>query len=335
MKVLLVKTSSLGDLLHTLPALTDAMNHDGSIEFHWLAEENLAEIPTWHRGVRRVLPLPWRRWRRHPLQACLQGEWRRFLRELRQEDYDAIIDAQGLLKSAIPAFLARGESWGLDRHSAREPMASLWYRHRLRVAREMHAVDRVRALLAQALQYPLPRERPDYGLQQRFASNPNGDYLVFVHGTTWASKHWPEHHWHQLLALLDSQIPVLLPWGNALEKETAERLARSKSDAVRVTEKSSLTRLARILAQARGVVTVDTGPAHLAAALNRPAFCLYGPTDPAQVGTVCQNHHHVRGPCPHSPCRRRLCPLVPPGSPSPCMEAIDPRHVHHWLEALP
>ncbi|MBF0109592.1 MAG: lipopolysaccharide heptosyltransferase I [Magnetococcales bacterium] len=336
MNILLVKTSSLGDVVHTLPAVTDAARSIPGCRFHWVVEESLAEIPTWHPAVEAVIVFPWRRWRRRPLQAWIDGEPRRFLNRLRQDAYDIVIDAQGLLKSALPARMGRGPVWGFDKDSAREPLASRCYHHRIAVPKEMHAIERIRHLFSQALNHSLPIHPPDYGLDSSLASATNrGDHVVFIHGTTWKSKLWPEVHWRDLARRLDGRCPILLPWGNETEKRRAETIAAAAPGSARILEKTTLTQLARVIATARGIVTVDTGPAHLAAALSTPAFCLYGPTDPARVGTVCPHHHHHRGDCFLAPCRQRICPRVPDGAPSPCMLTITPMEVEEWLRPRP
>ncbi|HIJ84430.1 MAG TPA: lipopolysaccharide heptosyltransferase I, partial [Magnetococcales bacterium] len=282
----------------------------------------------------RVIPFPWRRWRKQFRQAWSQGEPQQFLKELRLVSYNAIIDAQGLLKSAIPARLARGHVWGLDLQSAREPLASLCYHRTLPIARNQHAVNRLRQLFACVFGYPLPTDPPDYGLGPRWTPPPTRDYLVFIHGTTCPSKHWPEKHWQQLAGKLDRRLPIWLPWGNAAEKKRAEAIAATAPHSARVLGSTNLEQLANILAAARGVVTVDTGPAHLAAALETPGICLYGPTDPALVGTLCPSHHHHRGSCPQAPCQKKICPLNKQAVPPPCMEAITPVQVERWLETL-
>ena len=144
MRVLLVKTSSLGDLIHSFPAITDAARALPGIRFDWLVEESFAEVPQWHPAVARVVPVAVRRWRRGWHRAWKSGELRAFRRDLRQQEYDLVLDAQGLLKSALPALLARGPRAGLDRSSAREGLAALFYQRRLPVARGQHAIERVR-----------------------------------------------------------------------------------------------------------------------------------------------------------------------------------------------
>lgn len=283
MKVLLVKTSSMGDVIHSLPAVTDAMRAVPGIRFDWVIEEGIAAIPTWHPAVDRVIPIAFRRWRRHPL-AALQ-EMRAYLSALRAQAYDAIVDAQGLMKSAFLSVLpARGQRHGFDRRSARESAAALTYQHRVRVPRYLHAVERTRQLMADSLGYSLPEGMGDYGLRQRFAGPVRDRTLLFAHGTTWPEKHWPEPYWHELAGMaIAAGWTVELPWGTDAERERAIRIAAGRPG-IEVLPRLSLEEIARRIATATAVVSVDTGLSHLAAALDRPNVVLFGPTDPALVG---------------------------------------------------
>ncbi|HDP3420481.1 TPA: lipopolysaccharide heptosyltransferase I, partial [Pseudomonas aeruginosa] len=229
MRVLLVKTSSLGDVIHTLPALTDAARAIPGIQFDWVVEEGFAEIPAWHPAVARVIPVAIRRWRKNLWQTLRNGEWRRFKQRLKEVDYDLVIDAQGLLKSAwLTRYVGKTPVAGLDRDSAREPLASRFYRRAYPVAWGQHAVERTRQLFAQALDYPLPESVGDYGLdrEQLADADPGAPYLVFLHGTTWVTKHWPEAYWRELAErMCERGWSVRLPWGSAAERERAGRLA--------------------------------------------------------------------------------------------------------------
>lgn len=285
MRVLVVKTSSMGDVIHTLPALTDATRSLPDIRFDWVVEEGFAEVPAWHPAVDRVIPVALRRWRKSPLQTIRSGEWRRFRDALRATDYDAVIDAQGLLKSAVLVTrTAHGPKFGLDRASAREPLASRFYDRPLAVAKGQHAVERVRQLFAQALGYDVPDGMGSYGIAGHFAAKPEvTPSLVFLHGTTRHEKHWPEDYWQELVeAAVSDGWQIKLPWGNEAERARAERLAASSS--VEVLPKLRLGEVGQVLADASGVVSVDTGLSHLAAALGRPNVVLFGPTDPGLVG---------------------------------------------------
>ncbi|MEI7237795.1 MULTISPECIES: lipopolysaccharide heptosyltransferase RfaC [Pectobacterium] len=288
MRVLIVKTSSMGDVLHTLPALTDAMQAIPGIQFDWVVEEGFAQVPSWHPAVSRVIPVAIRRWRKSWFSAPIRQERAEFTRQLRQYRYDAVIDAQGLIKSALLVTrLANGKKHGLDCKSAREPLASWFYNYRHPISRRQHAVERVRELFAASLNYRKPTERGDYSIASRFLSQSPADanrYLVFLHATTRDEKHWPEAHWRELIALLaPSGLRIKLPWGAEHEHQRALRLAEGFPH-VEVLPRLTLQQVAEVLAGAKAVVSVDTGLSHLTAALDRPNITLYGPTDPGLIG---------------------------------------------------
>ncbi len=200
-----------------------------------MVEEGFAEIPAWHPAVARVIPVAIRRWRKNLWQTLRNGEWRRFKQRLKEVDYDLVIDAQGLLKSAwLTRYVGKTPVAGLDRDSAREPLASRFYRRAYPVAWGQHAVERTRQLFAQALDYPLPESVGDYGLdrEQLADADPGAPYLVFLHGTTWVTKHWPEAYWRELAErMCERGWSVRLPWGSAAERERAGRLAAGLENA--------------------------------------------------------------------------------------------------------
>ncbi|WP_315708812.1 lipopolysaccharide heptosyltransferase RfaC [Brenneria uluponensis] len=298
MRVLIVKTSSMGDVLHTLPALTDAMQVIPGIQFDWVVEEGFAQIPAWHPAVDRVIPVALRRWRKNWFSAAIRQERADFKQQLREKRYDTVIDAQGLIKSAgLVTRLARGNKHGLDWKSAREPLASWFYQYRHFIDRQQHAVERIRELFAVSLNYRRPTETGDYAIASRFLSSlptDAGQYLVFLHATTRDEKHWPESHWRELIALLQpSGLRIKLPWGAEHEYQRARRLAEGFAY-VDVLPRLSLEQVATMLAGARAVVSVDTGLSHLAAALDRPNITLYGPTDPGLIGGYGNNQQICR-----------------------------------------
>lgn len=313
MRVLIVKMSSMGDIIHTLPALTDARRLRPDLRFDWVVEEAFAEIPGWHPAVDRVIPVAIRRWRGSLMELWRSGEFREFRRALRAEHYDLIIDAQGLIKSGIVSRISRGLTVGLSNSTIREPLATLFYNRRISVPRDMHAVERVRELFARSLNYNHDPRLLDYGLRLPPAAEtvpddgPQRPSLVFLHGTTWHNKHWPEAMWKELLHLATARgYRVLLPWGSSAEHDRAARLADADPFAS-VLPRLSLTELARTLERAAGVAAVDTGLAHLAAALDVPAVVLYGPTDPALAGTHGRHQHHLCSSLYCAPCLKRRC----------------------------
>lgn len=310
MRVLLIKTSSLGDVIHTLPALTDAARAIPGIQFDWVVEEGFAEIPAWHPAVAQVIPVAIRRWRKHLLQTWKSGEWKRFKQRLGEVDYDLVIDAQGLFKSAVLTRYSKAPVAGLDRDSAREPLACRFYDRLYAVAKNQHALERTRQLFAQALGYPLPAGMGDYGLDRAaMADGAAQPYLLFLHGTTWVSKHWPETDWRALAERMAAQgWAIRLPWGNETERERAERIVAGIEGAA-VLPKLNLAGVAKVIAGATACVAVDTGLGHLAAALDVPTISLYGPTLPGKVGAYGRGQVHLCATGPdagqgdrHKPC---------------------------------
>ncbi|STY61768.1 lipopolysaccharide heptosyltransferase RfaC [Mannheimia haemolytica] len=297
MKILIVKTSSMGDVLHTLPALTDMQNAIPDVKVDWVVEENFAEIPAWHSAVNNVIPVAIRRWRKNLCQRQTWVEWQQFLKRLKSEQYDAVIDAQGLIKSAVLVTRqANGKKLGYDKSSAREGLSSLFYDEKFDIPYQQHAVERIRKLCAKSLGYALSSEKGDYRIAQHFAKNPTKTtaYIMLIHATTREDKHWKEAYWAELIqALSKLNLEVRLPWGNQAEKERAERLASVANNA-KVLPKMSLTDIATQLAGAAAVVSVDTGLSHLAAALDKPNVILYGATDPKLIGAYGQNQFYLK-----------------------------------------
>lgn len=296
MKICLVKTSSMGDVIHTLPALTDAQNAIANLQVDWVVESAFAEIPRWHNAVNQVIPISLRRWRKQLCYPATWQEWRHYKQKLQQNDYDVVIDAQGLLKSALFAtHLAQGEKHGYDRQSAREPISTLFYDKTHYIPYQQHAVERIRILFSQVLGYPMPETVGDYGIAYHFAKNNSNStaYLLCFHSTTRDDKHWPESYWVKLLEKLTQQgWEIRLPWGNALERARAERLSRI-SPLINVLPKTSLTELAQQIVGAEAVISVDTGLSHLTAALNSPNIILYGATNPKLIGAYGLNQYYL------------------------------------------
>lgn len=328
MRVLIVKTSSMGDVIHTLPALTDALHARPELVFDWVVEEGFAEIPAWHPGVARVIPVALRRWRRQPLAAIRSGEWTAFRHQLAAEPYAAVIDAQGLIKSALLSRLVPAPRYGYAADSAREPLASRAYTQRFSVSWQQHAIERIRELFSRALDYPRPQQAPDYGLPRAaLAGTPAAvPYAVFLHGTARAEKCWPEPFWVALAQqTLAAGMAVHLPWGNAAEQARAERIAAASGAAAVVLPRLNLRGMAAELAAARAVVAVDTGLGHLAAALGVPGISLYGPTDPERIGAVGAGQIHL--------CAGDQVPAAVPGLHEP-FAALTPDRVWAVLEGL-
>lgn len=345
MRVLIIKTSSLGDVIHTLPAVTDAAHAIPGIRFDWVVEEGFAEIPSWHPAVDQVIPVAIRRWRKNLWQTIKSGEWKAFKQRLRARKYDLVIDAQGLVKSAWLTRYVKAPVAGLDRYSAREGWASRFYDRRLSVAVGQHAVERVRQLFALALAYDLPEGIGRYGLDlDRLQLPPAAPYVMFLHGTTWATKHWPEAYWRELAERLGRRnLQVRLPWGNPAEKARAERIAQGLKNC-EVLPKLNLAGVARVLAAAKACVAVDTGLGHLAAALDVPTISLFGPTNPGLTGAYGRVQVHQASDFPCAPCLQKKCTYKPSAEDLRrfdlkrewplCFTRLNPEHVASRLSAL-
>ena len=286
----------MGDVIHTLPALTDAQRAIPNLSIDWVVEENFAEIPRWHSAVNQIIPIALRRWRKSPFSIQTRNEWKNYRTLLQAENYDAVIDAQGLIKSALFATrFAQGVKHGYDRQSIREPLASFFYDKKYTISYQQHAVERIRQLFAQSLGYELPQVQGDYSIAHHFLHQTSEqNYVVFIHSTTRADKHWEEAEWQKLIEKITalSDCKIHLPWGNEQEKARAERLAQVHSN-VLVLPKLTLTELAKQIANAKAVVSVDTGLAHLTAALDKPNITLYGATEPKLIGCYGENQYYL------------------------------------------
>lgn len=284
-RVLIVKTSSLGDVVHNLPVASDIAGEFPGVEIDWVVEESFAPLPGLHAAVTRTIPVAIRRWRKAWWKRPTQSEMRAFLTMLRAEPYDAIIDTQGLLKSALIARAARGPRYGLDWASSREPL-SLFYDRAFEIPRRQPAVERNRALAARALGY-IQGSAVRYGIAAPSADRlwlPAGRYAAFIHSTSAARKLWPEKEWIALgRALRERGFFAVLPWGSQVERERSERLRDAMPGAV-VPPRLSLRDAASLLAHAACAAGVDTGLTHLAGALGVPTVGIYTATDPLLTG---------------------------------------------------
>lgn len=285
MRFLLVKTSSLGDVVHNLPVVTDLRMHFPDAEIDWVLEEAFADIARLHPGVRRVIPVALRRWRKSLLAAATWREMRSFRARLQEEDYDCVIDTQGLLKSALIGRMTHGQRCGFAASSAREPLAARFYDAGFEVPRSLHAVERNRRLAALAAGYS-PSPVPDYGIAAPAAPTTIEPNAVLLTATSRDDKLWAEERWGALgLALHERGLACLLPAGGANERQRAQRIAQGIPGAIALPPQS-LRELAGTLAAARIVIGVDTGLVHLAAALGRPTLALFSASDPALTGVL-------------------------------------------------
>ena len=293
MRILIVKTSSLGDVIHNLPVVSDIRRHFPEAQVDWCVEQSFAAIPRLHPGVAGIVPVAIRQWRKGLLKGATWQQIGEARRNLGQASYDAIVDTQGLLKSALLARQAHGPHLGYAADSAREPLAARFYDKRFSVSRELHAVLRNRRLAALALGYSA-NDETDYGIAAEpggFGWLPHRPYVVFLTATSRDDKLWPEDHWLALGRQLNSLgLSAVLPAGSAVERARAERLAAGIPGAV-AAPPMSIPELASLLAGGRAAVGVDTGLTHLAVALKVPTVALYTATDPGLTGVLGAGFH--------------------------------------------
>lgn len=283
-KIVLIKTSSLGDVLHNLPVVTDICTHFPDAHIDWVVEEAFAALPALHPRVQRIIPVAIRRWRKSWLAA--RGEIQAVRRELRERHYDLALDTQGLVKSALITHCTHTQRCGYDWNSAREPLACLFYDAKYAVPKDLHAVERNRRLAAAALGYSVSGA-PDYGIRTPDIALPwlpDKSYVALLHATSRDDKLWDEQRWIALgKQLHQAGMYAVLPWGSEQERQRAERLCAAIPDAV-CPPRLNLNEAAALLGNARSVVGVDTGLSHLAAALDVPTVGIYTATDPGLTG---------------------------------------------------
>ena len=345
MKILVVRLSSLGDVLHLFPAISDLRRHVPNAEIHWLVEPAFSELVRWHSAIDKVITIPLRShkkiwWKIPALLIKLR-------QQLRAEKYNIVLDAQGLLKSAILARLAGNAVYGFAASSTREPLASWFYKKTAKVPNGIHVIEKnrqlVKAIFAADIAHPA-----DFGLERfrrqqlqvelpesinEFTKRP---YIVLLHGTTWNSKYWPEPYWKELIGLLEQQgWHCLLPWGNEDERLRAHRLLEAGNGHSQVLPKLALAELAGVLLRARAFISVETGIGHLAAVLDVPGVMLHGPTDPSYSGIMGTRCRHITSGIYCSPCFLRNCPRIQTRlEVPPCQQAIRPSRVFNECLAL-
>jgi heptosyltransferase I len=290
--LLVVRPSSLGDIVHALSLVDDVLRARPDAVIDWVAEEAFVELPGLCPAVRRTVPLGLRRWRHSPLARNTWREARAFRAKLRETSYDVVLDLQEQVKGALVSRAALGVRHGFDRASSREPVATLLDDVHHRVPRELHFVTRCRRLAGAALGYAVdgaPRWR--WAPAGRASAMPSQPYVIAFHGTSRPGKLWPESHWRELLTgFAHARLAILAPWGNADEGARSQRLAYGIAGA-RVPPKQTLPELAALIARAELVIGVDTGLTHLAAALGTPVVSIFTETDPSGAGVAIAGVH--------------------------------------------
>lgn len=283
-KILIVRTSSLGDLVHMLPAITEIAEHVPNAQIDWLVEESFADIPRWHPAIHDVIRVAHRRWRKNWWSAQTQQERAALKADLGARQYDVVLDMQGLLKSAWLVRQTHGVRHGLDWKSAREPLASLFYQVKHRVPFWQPAVFRQRTLAAACFNY-VSQGAPNFGLQALAAqADPNQEpYAIIMPSASRDNKLWAPENWQAVFDRLQTEgLSLRLLAGSAAETERAEQLIQHRANA-HVLPRMGLTQVALQLAGARIMVGLDSGLTHLSSGLGRPTIGIYKASTPVRT----------------------------------------------------
>ena len=314
MRILIVKTSSLGDVIHNLPVVGDIQRHFPEAIIDWCVEESFAAIPRLHPGVSEVIPVALRRWKKNLLSRQTWREMRRFKQQIARHSYDIVLDTQGLLKSALLAGRARGVKCGYAADSAREPVAARIYDRVYSVSKAAHAVTRNRQLAAAVFGYQVDRAL-DFGIKAPLtvaAWWPVQPFVVFLTATSRDDKLWPDANWLVLGQQLQARgFNLVLPGGSAPERERASRLAAALPGAI-AAPPLTIEELAALLGQARAAVGVDTGLSHLAVALQVPTIAIYTATDPGLTGVLGSGYFKNLGGKAQMPCAESVLDALQP-----------------------
>ncbi|MES2200124.1 MAG: lipopolysaccharide heptosyltransferase I [Chlamydiota bacterium] len=299
-RVLIIKLASMGDLVHLLPALTDAKKADPNIIFDWVVDTHFAEVASWHPAVHNIFLTNHRKWRSSLFTKKTRSEFSALMNQLKSNSYDLIIDAQGNLKTALLSLLIQGKTVGFDSSSTPEWGSHFFYGKKVSSSKSLHAISRLRELFAGALDYQLPPTAPDYQIDIDKLTPPSISippaYLFFVPIASFSSKLWPDGSWDQLITQATIfNYPIFIPWGNEKERQRALKLSHHTN--VLVLPKLSLSEIGYLLLHAKAVISVDTGLSHIAAALSTPCITLYGATDPALTGTLGENQTTLTSSC--------------------------------------
>lgn len=302
MRVLIIKLTSMGDLMHAFPALTDAQQRIPGISFDWVVDESFAEVPQWHPAVHNVITTAHRRWKKNLVRSWREGEFNDFYQQLNHDDYDLVIDLQSNLKSAFVSWLRRGPIHGYDKHTCREKPAHWTYAKQYSIPLRQHAIERQRALFAQIFDYDCPETPSDYGVDLSQYALPTYSqaklslpekYVVLVHNASWPTKLWPVESWQALIEKVSALgYSILLPCGSEAEYTRAQSIVQHSPMAIAL-EKMGLQGMAAIMSHAQAAVCSDTGLAHMAAVASTPAITLYAVTDTVLIGTLGKNQQHI------------------------------------------
>ena len=285
-RILIIKTSSLGDIVHCLPVINDIKYFVPESSIDWLVEECFADVPRLHPGVDSVITISLRTWKKNLRKKSTWIGLYKSIKAIRENHYDIIIDFQGLLKSAFFTLFTRGDIHGFDKTSIREGAASYFYKFTHTVSKQIHAVVRNRELASKCFQYELLDQSAHFGLEIHNINNFNLSerYVVLIHGSSKKSKQWPKEHWLKVIQFFNVLgLRVLLPWGNLEEYHFSKALRKASTNSL-VLPKMNISDLANVISGAKCIIGVDSGLTHLGNAVGIPTIGLYMDSNPYLTG---------------------------------------------------
>ena len=288
----------MGDLMHALPALTEAKEFNQDIVFDWVVDRSFSEVPKWHPAVNKVIKTDHRNWKKQFFSPESRDALRSVINDINNTEYDLVIDMQNNLKSSFVSYLCKHKVTGMDFKSVREFPAHLSYNKKINISKDLHAITRQNIILAEALGYSTLNSS-DYGITDVNFIKPSFDlpseYVVLVQNASWKTKQWSIVNWQLLVNHLDKLgIDMILPSGNEEEYLRAKKIS-SVSGKTHVLKPIPLNEIAYIMNKAKFSVCSDTGLAHLSAVVDTPSLTLYGPTDTKLIGTKGNNQFHIIG----------------------------------------
>lgn len=357
-RVLIIKTSSMGDVIHALPAVTDLINNIPDVTVDWVVEKSFVDIVKNHKNINKIITINLRAWRKDLFDLNTYIELKKCIKNIRAEKYDYIIDAQGLFKSVLLSILVKKNkhsnlkvyTHGLDKSSIRGKYISWLYNKTYSIDKNLHAIDRLRLLFAEIFNYKFNNLKMTYGLNNKASKDckvaTNNKYLVFLHCTTWESKKWPKYYWQELIKLaIENGYQVKLNSGNQQEylytKQLIENIVKTSAESsnkIFAMPPQSIASLIGVISSSTGVVSVDTGLGHLAAALDKPGVGIFGATDTKKTAFLSDKFNNLKPKYSCSPCLLRVCDKLDLNSCEetypPCYKEINPDKVWYNLNNI-
>jgi len=326
-KILIVKPSSLGDVVHSLAFLNAVREQFPDAEIHWVVARGLEGLLTGHPMIKKIWVINKDMWKKLSQISSSFSEIQSLLRNLRKEHYDIVVDLQGLLRSGIIT-MATGAPVRIGFMEAREG-SRFFYTHRVKGGKDIHAVDRYLKIASflgcdiTDVRFPLPLKVTSSPLPHHHSTDKA--YAIMVPGARWRTKRWPPEYFGELTSLLPIKTVIV---GSRADVDIANRIvALSNGRALSLAGNTEISELVEIMRGARFVVSNDSGPMHIAAALGIPVFAIFGPTDPMRTRPYGEGHTIIREDISCIPCFKRKCGDLK------CMENLSVEKVYREIKS--